>query len=39
MSASMRQTRPVTGRFCDTPHAGLSGVAMVFEHVMILQLV
>jgi hypothetical protein len=36
---SMRQPRTNTRRLRDSRHAGLCGVAMAFEHVMILQLV
>jgi hypothetical protein len=36
---SMRQPRSNARRLRDSHHAGLCGVAMAFEHVMILQLV
>jgi hypothetical protein len=36
---SMRQPRSNTRRLRDSRHAGLCGVAMAFDHVMILQLV
>jgi hypothetical protein len=36
---SMRQPRSDTRRLRDSRHAGLCGVAMAFDHVMILQLV
>jgi hypothetical protein len=36
---SMRHTQDTARRLRDSRHAGLCGVAMAFEHVMILQLV